>query len=182
MSDHELDQSRVRRLMQAIGKRTIEFLKEELEIPVNRVRQAGEDVVRMQLRALTSILALDAEFRLLVAFSFDERLAEQVLRASAAGLEITDEERAEMREEAVAEMINIVAGNAITGLAAAGKTINITPPIVINEAKTITRHKGATFRTIEITTAHGMMDINFVGPKDIFTMNLDYAEGINEQA
>lgn len=180
MSDHELDQGRVRRLMQAIGKRTIEFLKDELEIAVQRAGQAGDDVVRMQLRALTTILAVDAEFRLLLAFSFDEKLAEQVLHASAEGLEIADEEQAEMREEAVAEMINIVAGNAIASLASAGKTINITPPIVINEAKTITRHKGATFRTIEITTAHGMMNIHFVGPKDIFTMNLDYAEGIDE--
>ncbi|ADH85376.1 chemotaxis protein CheX [Desulfurivibrio alkaliphilus] len=180
MSNDKLNSGRVRRLMQAIGKRTIEYLKEELEIPVNKAYQAGEDVVRMQLRELTSILALDAEIRLLVAFSFDHDLAEKILTASAEGLQIADDERDEMREEAVAEMINIVAGNAIAGHETKGKTISITPPVVINEAKTITRHKGATFRTIQIVTGAGLMSIHFVGPKDFFTMNLDYAEGIND--
>lgn len=180
MSNDKLDSGRVRRLMQAIGKRTIEYMKEELAIPVSKAHQAGDDVVRMQLRELTSILALDAEIRLLVAFSFDHGLAEQILTTSAEGLEIADDERDEMRGEAVAEMINIVAGNAIAGHEVNGKTISITPPVVINEAKSITRHKGATFRTIEVTTGAGMMSIHFVGPKDFFTMNLDYAEGINE--
>lgn len=181
MSDHELNSGRVRRLMQAVGKRTIGYLKEDLEIPVNKAYQAGEDVPRMQLRELTSILALDAaEIRLLLAFSFDHELADRVLTASADGLEISADERDEMREEAVGEMINIVAGNAIAGHGVGSQVIAITPPVVIKEAKSISRHKGATFRTIEVATASGMMSIHFVGPKDFFTMNLDYAEGINE--
>lgn len=163
-------------LVQAIGDRTISYLREELGIQVQRTTMNMGEVKRMQLRHLTSILAVEADIRMLVAFSLDQELVERVFVASTEGLEIADDELEMMREETVTELINIIVGNAIADLAAKGTSIPISPPIVINEAKSITRHKGAIFYTMDLTTESGVISIHFIGPRELFDMNLEYVE------
>lgn len=163
-------------LVQAIGDRTIGYLREELGIPVLGTTTNMGEVKRMELRYLTSILAVEADIRMLIAFSLDQDLAERVFIVSTEGLEIDEDEQEMMREETITELINIIVGNAMADLAAKGTTIPISPPIVINEAKSITRHKGATFYTMDITTDIGKMSIHFIGPRELFDLNLDYVE------
>jgi CheY-specific phosphatase CheX len=164
------------RLIQAIGDRTVGYLRDELNIPVLRTTVNMRDVKRMQLLHLTSILAVEADIRMLVAFSFDRGLAERVFVASTEGLKIAEDEQEMMREETVAELINIIVGNAMAELASKGTAIPISPPIIISGAKNITRHKGATFYTLDIVSDSGMLSIHFIGPKELFDLNLNYVE------
>ena len=164
------------RLVQAIGDRTVSYLKNELTIPVRGTEVHMRDVKRMQLLHLTSILSVEADIRMLIAFSFDRELTERVFIASTEGLEITEDEAEMMREETVSELINIIVGNAMADLAATGTIIPISPPIIINEAKNITRNKGATFYTLDIVTDSGMLSIHFIGPKELFDLSLNYVE------
>ena len=164
------------RLVQAIGDRTVGYLKDELEITVRGTTAHMQDVKRMQLLHLTSILSVEADIRMLIAFSFDREMTERVFLASTEGLEIADDEQEMMREETVAELINIIVGNAMADLASMGTVIPISPPIIINEAKNITRNKGATFYTLDIITDSGMLSIHFIGPKELFDLNLNYVE------
>ena len=174
MSNTEDD--RHSRLVQAIGNRTVSYLRDELNIPVRGTTVNMRDVKRMQLMHLTSILAVEADIRMLIAFSFDRELTERVFTASTEGLEIAEDEQEMMREETVAELINIIVGNAMADLASMGTVIPISPPIIINEAKNITRNKGATFYTLDIVTDSGMLSIHFIGPKELFDLNLNYVE------
>lgn len=167
---------RVGQLIEAVSKRTIEYFKDELGIIVTPIAPAPEQNIRMELRSLTSIIGVEAEIRLLIAFSFDKNLAEEVFCISTEGIDIDAEEREMMCEESIAELINIVVGNAAGCLTNLGTTIPITPPIVISEAKSITRHRGASFHSLELVSTHGMMSIHFVGPKDLFDLSLDYME------
>jgi len=164
------------RLVQAIGKRTVGYLRSELGIPVQGATVHMQDVKRMQLLHLTSILSVEADIRMLIAFSFDRELTERVFTASTEGLEIAADEQEMMREETVAELINIIVGNAMGDLAAKGTVIPISPPIIISEAKNITRSKGATFYTLDIVTESGMLSIHFIGPKELFDLSLNYVE------
>lgn len=164
------------RLVQAIGDRTVGYLRNELKIPVQITTVHMRDVKRMQLLHLTSILSVEADIRMLIAFSFDRELTEGVFIASTEGLEIADDEQEMMREETVAELINIIVGNAMGDLASAGTIIPISPPIIISEAKNITRNKGATFYTLDIVTDSGMLSIHFIGPKELFDLSLNYVE------
>ena len=164
------------RLVQAIGDRTVNYLRDELNIPVRGITVNMSDVKRMQLLDLTSILAVEADIRMLVAFSFDQELTEGVFVSSTEGLEIAEDEQEMMREETVAELINIIVGNAVADLAPKGTVIPISPPIIISEAKNITRHKGATFYTLDIVTDNGRLSIHFIGPKELFDLNLNYVE------
>ncbi len=165
-------------LVRAIGKRTVEYLKSDLHIPTRDAALHMEDVKRMQLRYLTSILAVEADIRMLIAFSFDEKLAEQIYIVSTEGLEIDDDEEEMMREEVVTELINVIVGNALSDLAASGTTIPISPPYVINEAKSITRPREATFYTLDLSTDLGVLSIHFIGPRELFDLNLDYVESL----
>lgn len=164
------------RLVQAIGDRTVSYLKNELTIPVRGTEVHMRDVKRMQLLHLTSILSVEADIRMLIAFSFDRELTERVFIASTEGLEITEDEAEMMREETVSELINIIVGNAMADLAATGTIIPISPPIIISEAKNITRNKGATFYSLDIVTDSGMLSIHFIGPRELFDLNLNYVE------
>lgn len=166
------------RLVQSIGERTVAYLRDELDIPVRITTVHMRDVKRMQLQHLTSILSVEADIRMLIAFSFDLELTERVFAASTEGLEIADEEQEMMREETVAELINIIVGNAMADLAATGTVIPISPPIIINEAKNITRDKDATFYTLDIVTDSGMLSIHFIGPRELFDLSLNYVEKI----
>ncbi|MFA7384240.1 MAG: chemotaxis protein CheX [Desulfurivibrionaceae bacterium] len=163
-------------LVQAIGDRTVGYLKNELKITVRGTTAHMQDVKRMQLQHLTSILSVEADIRMLIAFSFDRELTERVFIASTQGLDIAEDEQEMMREETVAELINIIVGNAMADLASRGTVIPISPPIIINEAKNISRNKGATFYTLDIITASGMLSIHFIGPKELFDLNLNYVE------
>lgn len=167
------------RLVKAIATRTVSYLKDELAIPARKIMVHMRDVKRMQLLHLTSILTVEADIRMLIAFSFDKELTERVFIASTEGLEIDDDEQEVMREETVAELINIIVGNAMGDLAAKGTVIPISPPIIISEAKNITRNKGATFYTLDIVTDNGMLSIHFIGPKELFDLNLNYVEKLS---
>ena len=46
------------RLVQAIGDRTVGYLRDELDIPVQGTKVHMRDVMRMQLQHLTSILSV----------------------------------------------------------------------------------------------------------------------------
>lgn len=170
------EKGRHSQLVRAIGKRSVEYLKSDLGIPPRDVSLNMEDVKRMKLRYLTSILAVEADIRMLIAYSFDQDLAEQVFIASTEGLEIADDEQEMMREETVTELINVIVGNAMADLADKGATIPISPPYVINEAKSITRPREATFYTMDLGTDSGILSIHFIGPRELFDLNLDYVE------
>jgi CheY-specific phosphatase CheX len=177
MSNTEDD--RHSRLVQAIGDRTVGYLRDELAIPVRETTVRMRDVKRMQLLHLTSILSVEADIRMLIAFSLDRELTDRVFIASTEGLEIAEDEAEMMREETVAELINIIVGNAMADLASTGTIIPISPPIIISEAKNITRTKGATFYSLDIVTESGMLSIHFIGPKELFDLNLNYVEKLS---
>lgn len=172
------EESRVNQLIEAISARTIEYVQDEIGILISPMAPTPEKKVRMELRNFTAIIGVEAEIRLLVAFSFDLQLADLIFKLSTEGMDIDATEQDMMREETIAEMINIVVGNATGSLTNSGTIIPITPPIVISEAKSIARHRGASFHTLELAGDSGMMSIHFVGPKDLFDLSLDYAEKI----
>lgn len=163
------------RVVHLIADRAASYLTEEIGLEVRRSEIYLENIKRLQLRHITSILSVEGGVRMLVAFSFDLGLAERVFEVSTEGLDIPESERELMLEDSVAEVINVAVGNAFTNLASGG-VISISPPIVISEAKGITRHKGADFYSADLTTECGMLSIHFVGPKELFDEQLNYAE------
>lgn len=146
---------------------SMNFLAEETKIESKKSVSARKDLQKLQLRYMTSIMSVGGTLKMLLAFSFDKSLIEEVFRRYAQDIEIDESELALYIEETASEIINIVLGNAISKLNIKNHVISLSPPVVILEAKSIMRVKGSEFFTYILTTDFGVLEIFCVCPKEL---------------
>lgn len=167
-----------RRLMTVITDGTIRFLKEETALDARENQLKFEDMPRLRLKDLSSLISIGGQLNIYVVFSFEETLINKIFENYTDDLDLDPgldpEERTEYMEETAGEMINIITGNAMVSFQEKGSAIHFSPPIIIPEAKRIVRHKNAKFITSDVDTAHGTMSIFLVGPRELFDEKLDY--------
>jgi CheY-specific phosphatase CheX len=154
--------------LEAIIERARAFFKDELGIDVRMDRRNMEDIQKIELRFMTSLLVLEGSSKLFVAFSFEKPLIERAFQVYSEDIEVIEEEREGYVEETAGDVINIIVGNATSRLPAEGAALTISPPIVISEAKSIFRHKDAQFYAASLETDYGRMDVYCIGPKELF--------------
>lgn len=156
-------------LMDAIMERALVFFRDDLYIDAHiGHHDRVEEVQKIELRFLTSLLVLEGRSKLYVAFSFQRPLIEQAFRVYSEDIEVAEGEREGYMEETAGDMINIIVGNATARLPSDDTTITISPPIVITEAKSIFRHKDARFHAASLDTDYGKMDVYCISPKETF--------------
>ncbi len=166
----------VSHFLQALHHRTVVFLRDELGIEVTRHSQHLDDVQKLDLKHLTSIMSATGGIKLYLAYSFDEALIVKAFEAYCRDLDIAEDERGTYVEETAGDIINIIVGNALADLEAQGRAIGLSPPIVITEAKSILRHRGVKFASANLETPHGGLNIHLIGPGELFDDKLDYVE------
>jgi CheY-specific phosphatase CheX len=162
------DQLDVGLLLEAVAERAVAFFREDLALEAVRERRGVEDAQEIRLRHLTSLLVLEGNSKLYIAFSFEKSLIEHAFQVYSDDIEVAEEEREGYVEETAGDMINIIVGNATARLPAGGGAVAISTPIVISEAKSIFRHKDARFYSASLETDYGKMDVYCIGPKELF--------------
>ncbi len=165
-----------KKFIEMVGSKTGNFLTTETDIVPQSIEHQFHDVQRLELNYLTSIMAVEGQFQVMFAFSFDRNLAVKITEAYTSELDINMDEFGEYIDETAADIINIILGNTLVHFQISGKAIELTPPIVITEAKTIYRTKPAKFLTAEISTEYGDLQICCIGPKKLFDRELNYIE------
>lgn len=163
-----------RQLMTAITDRTISFLKEEAAVDATDSRFKFQDMQRLRLRDLSSLISIGGKLNIYVVFSFEESLITKIFENYTEELELDPDEKVEYMEETAGEMINIIIGNTMMSFQEKGSAIHFSPPIIIPEARHIVRHKNAKFVTSDVDTPHGSMGIFLVGPRELFDDKLEY--------
>jgi CheY-specific phosphatase CheX len=166
----------ISRFLQALSERSVSFLRDELEIAVTVQTQHLDDVQKLDLKHLTAIMSATDNMKLYLAYSFDEALIVKAFEAYCKDLDIAADERDTYMEETAGDIINIIVGNALADLSAQGRVIGLSPPIVITEAKSVMRHRGAKFATACLVTPHGGLNIHLIGPGELFDDTLEYLE------
>ena len=169
--------SDVNRLIKRVGDLVKQFLAVEIKIKTSSINYQFHDVQRLKLKYLTSIMAVEGQLHMLFAFSFDQPLINKIMRKYTVDIDTSDIAEEEYIEETAADMINLLLGNSLKGFSISGKTIQLTPPVVITEAKTIYRNKQAMFLTADIITHQGSIQIYCIGPEKLFDSELNYIEG-----
>jgi CheY-specific phosphatase CheX len=164
------------RFIESVVERTARFLQEETGISVDSTAYNFDDVKKLQLKHLTSMMAVEGQIQVMFAFSFDAQLSLSTTKAYTAELGLTADELEHYIEDTAADIINIVLGNVLVHFQIAGKSIELTPPIVLSEAKTVYRKKPAQFLTAEMSTSQGELLICCIAPKELFDHNLDYKD------
>jgi CheY-specific phosphatase CheX len=164
------------RFITILAGRTEAFFREELAISVKGVGYQADDVHKLDLKPLTAIMSATGSLKLYLAYSFDTELIEAAFAAYAADLDIADDEREDAIQETAGDIINIIVGNALADLAASGPAVTLSPPIILTEAKSVMRHRGARFVTAGLDTPQGQCCIHLIGPGELFDDTLEYVK------
>ncbi|EME67639.1 response regulator [Paramagnetospirillum caucaseum] len=159
--------------MAAVLTRTRDYLQDEIGLKVSRAKPRTGNVDALQLRDITAVVCTDGPVKLLIAFSFQRGLLEHMREVVTADLDVRPEERELFLRETAAETINSILGHATADLAEEGNDMRLSPPIVLDEEKNILRPKKAIFTSIQMATNRGTLDLNLIGPAEMFDQNLN---------
>lgn len=163
-------------LIKSLLERCRGFLEEELRCPVRVAALKLDELQRVELRAMTSIMSLGGGINMIVAFSFDRSLLQRLMLRFSEGIEIEPGEEELYLEDTACEIINIVAGNSTADIQMKGETIPLSPPLMISGGKSIARHRNAQFFEADMATDHGQIKAICIGPRDLFDPDLNYVE------
>jgi CheY-specific phosphatase CheX len=160
---------RIMTLTHSLEKHTCLYLRDELLITGIQSSSALKEVKQMNLHEATAIVSIAGDFNVLIAFSFETPLLQQLTRHF---LYDGDQVAALDEEDCLdmaSEVINIIVGLCTPDLS---KDDNIpvlfSPPVVLDKAKTIRHTKSSLFYVIELQTTLGRLDIHCIGPKQLF--------------
>lgn len=165
-----------KRFIEILITRTEAFFRDELQIAITGRTFQTDDVHKLDLRHITAIMSATGSLKLYLAYSFDASLIEAAFAAYAADLEIGPDEHDDAVQETAGDIINIIVGNALVELADFGQTIALSPPIILTEAKSVMRHRGARFVSAHLDAPQGQCGIHLIGPGELFDDTLEYVK------
>ena len=170
------EQLDVKAFLDALTRRTRAFFQDELGLATTTAALHFDDVQKLDLRHLTAILSATGQLKLYLAYSFEAALIDAAFTAYTADLDIAEDERDDAIQETAGDIINIIVGNALADVAAAGRAIALSPPIILTEAKSVMRHRGAKFASAELAAQAGSLAIHLIGPGELFDDALEYVK------
>ena len=146
---------------------TSDYLIQEMSFTKVQCKTQLLEIHELELRKITALISVADETNVLVAFSFDWELLEQLTRVflDSTEIEVDEEDCLDM----ASEFINIIVGLCTTNIShEVDHPILFSPPVLIQAAKTLRHHKHSQFFAIELETEFGKMDISCIGPREIF--------------
>ena len=172
MTDREL----LHQLIESVTRRSVDYLRNEANLDVNQVKNILQGIKSLTLRDLTSLVSVGGQLGMYIAFSFDIKVIRRIFAMYTAGLDISEDMESAYIEETASDVVNMIIGNSLGDLPNNGQAISMTPPLVISEAKSVSRHKDAYLYMSELSVEEGMVSILYIGPKKLFDENLDFQD------
>lgn len=159
--------------MAAVLTRTRAYFQDELGLAVTKAKPVIGTIDSLNLRGVTAVVCAGGPVRLMIAFSFDRALLVWLRNLAIRDIEVGLHERELFLRETAAETTNFILGHATADLAEEGNDVTLSPPVIINEGRRIYRPKKAMFASIELSTVYGIVDIDFIGPMELFDQRLN---------
>lgn len=154
-------------ILDALILQTKLLLQDDMEITVNSVQSERGLINKLNMKNYTSMIGTGGKLSLLVIISFDNTMINKLVDVFMEGVEMDPNEELEIKDSVAGEMINTLMGLALPTFPGRGKGVTITPPITINDASTISKHKNSTIATAEITTNFGQFSISIIDSKNL---------------
>jgi len=143
------------------------FLQDDMGIEIVETKVADDGTDRVSLGDYTSMIGVGGKINLMVVISYQNELLNVLVESFMDGEEVDPEEEQEIKDSVAGEVVNTIMGLALPTFPNRGKGVTITPPITINDASNIAKHKSSKIITATITTEHGAMSVSVIGPEDI---------------
>ena len=159
--------------MAAVLGRARAYFQDEIGLAVTKASPVIGSIDALNLRKVTAVVCTDGPVRLMIAFSFDRGLLEWLREAVTRDLDIAPHERELFLRETAGEIANFILGHATADLAEEGNNVTLSPPAIISQGRRIHRPKKAMFASIELSTRRGIVDIDFIGPTELFDQQLN---------
>ncbi|OIN91703.1 MAG: hypothetical protein AUJ20_10180 [Comamonadaceae bacterium CG1_02_60_18] len=166
----------VAQVVAATLERTRSYFQEEFDIAVTDVSTDSGNAATLDIAGLTAIVGVGGPVSLLVAFSFDPQLLDVLYARMVEGIDVPAGEEETYRSSVAAEVVNTIIGNCTAELQQRDAAITLTPPMMIDSARHIHRMKNAVFISRRLSSPVGSMDINLVGPGELFDRDLNYVK------
>lgn len=137
------------------------FMQDEMKI---KTEFDGEyrTVDKVELKKYTTTIGIGGTLNLLFYATYDEILLDNLTRAFVYG-EIHENEFAELRDSAAGEIANVIIGHSLNSFPNCGRGVTITPPVTIEDAKSIVKTNGAEIISAIVLTPYGIIELNVIG-------------------
>lgn len=172
MTDREL----LHQLIESVTRRSVDYLRNEANLDVNQVKNYLQGIKSLTLRDLTSLVSVGGRLGMYIAFSFDMKVIKRIFAMYTAGLDIPEDMESAYIEETAGDVVNMIIGNSLGDLPSNSQAISMTPPLVISEAKSVSRHKDAYLYMSDLSVEGGMVSVLYIGPKELFDEKLDFQD------
>lgn len=145
------------------------LLQEDMKLKILDVETVSTNYDVLPLKVFTSMIGVGGKINLMTVISFDEKLLDKLVSIFMDEEEVSlDEldELDEIRESVTGEVINTIIGLALPTFPNRGKGITITPPITINDASVLKKHKNSKIVSANVTTNFGNVSISAIGESE----------------
>lgn len=139
------------------------LLQEDMKLEIVNLETIRADYETLTLKEFTSMIGVGGKINLMTVISFDVDLLNKLVSIFMDGEEVAQDEVDEIRESVTGEVINTILGLSLPTFSNRGKGITITPPITINEASVLKKHKNSRIVSVNITTNFGTVSISAIG-------------------
>jgi chemotaxis protein CheX len=139
------------------------LLQEDMKLEIVNLETIRTDYETLTLKEFTSMIGVGGKINLMAVISFDVNLLNKLVSIFMDGEEVAQDEVDEIRESVTGEVINTILGLSLPTFPNRGKGITITPPITINEASVLKKHKNSRIVSVNITTNFGTVSISAIG-------------------
>ncbi|SCA55542.1 hypothetical protein MTBPR1_100183 [Candidatus Terasakiella magnetica] len=172
--DTQESKAQIERMMYVITQHAEDFLSSQTETVVKKCDYCLENKEFINLKPLTSFVSLGGNIESIIAFSFDENLIAHLTKMFTADIDIEDEEFELYIRETAGEAVNTIVGHSTAELAPPRHVISLTPPETIYGKKKVLGGEFSKFFSVTLTTEFGIMDIDFILPKESFDNKLNF--------
>ena len=142
------------------------FLQEDMGLEILEIETIRADCEALSLKNHTSMIGVGGKLNLMTVISFDDQLLNKLVELFMDGEEVAAEELDDVMESVTGEIINTILGLSIPTFPNRGKGVTITPPITINDASTLKKHKNSKIVSAQIDTNFGSLSISAIGEAD----------------
>lgn len=164
----------ITKLLSSLQKHTSEYLRDKANIAHVECAASLQELQSLALHDLTAIISVAEGINMILAFSYETPLLKRIATTFLYE-EGEDEASEDDCLDMASEFINIIVGLCVTSINSDPlKPILFSPPLVIHEAKIIRQRKTSQLYAISLKTKYGKLDINCIGPRELFDDQLNY--------
>jgi chemotaxis protein CheX len=153
-------------ILESLILQTKLFLQEDMGLTIVNVDTTALNSEALSLNQHTSMIGVGGKLNLMTVISFDDELISKLVELFMDGDEVAEDELEDVMESVTGEVINTIIGLVIPTFPNRGKGVTITPPITINDASSLKKHKNSNIVSANITTNFGSLSISAIGEAD----------------